>query len=265
MRIHVPEPWRSILVAVLTALLTIIGGGTAANLGCIRVVPRPPDEKRNEKDKTPQPEEDKPAANPCDAIAKIIMSGGYCSATIVGPKREDGRWYLVSAAHCHRRVGEEVTVVLRNGISFGARVIAINRKSDCSILLTDQSHDKLPWLRIADTYEIGDKVFHCGYGVHIPGNREDGYIVAKENADLQIRYRLSVSQGDSGGGIVATKTGELLSPVCCTTRLNGVGDVWGASPRVIRSMITHPTNFLDDLKPISMPVRDLPGDKVDGD
>jgi len=263
MRINVPEPWRSILVAVLTALLTIIGGGTAANLGCIRVLP--PDEKRNDKDKAPQPEEDKPAANPCDAVTKIIMSGGYCSATIVGPKREDGRWYLVSAAHCHRRVGEEVTVVLRNGISFGARVIAINRKSDCSILLTDQRHDKLPWLRIADTYEIGDKVFHCGYGVHIPGNREDGYIVAKENADLQIRYRLSVSQGDSGGGIIATKTGELLSPVCCTTRLNGVGDVWGASPRVIRSMITHPTNFLDDLKPISMPVRDLSGDKVDGD
>jgi hypothetical protein len=264
MRIHIPEPWRSILVAVLTALLTIIGGGTAANFGCIRVLP--PDEKRGEKDKAPQPsEEDKPAANPCDAIAKIIMTGGYCSATIVGPKRDDGRWYLVSAAHCHRRIGEEVTVVLRNGISFGARVIAINRKSDCSILLTDKRHDKLPWLRIAESYEVGDKVFHCGYGVHIPGNREDGYIVAKENTDLQIRYRLSVSQGDSGGGIVMAKTGELLSPVCCTTRLNGVGDVWGASPRVIRSMLAYPANYSDDLKPIAMPLRDLVETKTDGE
>ena len=129
MRISIPEPWRSILVAVLTALLTVIGGGTAVHFGCVRVPPQ--DEKRGDKEKSPRPDDDKPAANPCDAIAKIIMTGGYCSATVVGPKRDDGRWYLVSAAHCHRRVGEEVTVVLRNGISFGARVIAINRKSDC--------------------------------------------------------------------------------------------------------------------------------------
>ena len=94
MRITIPEPWRSIIVAVLTAILTLIGGGTAVNFGCVRVPP-PQDEKRNEKDKSPQPDDNKPAANPCDAVAKVIMTGGYCSATIVGPKRDDGRWHLV--------------------------------------------------------------------------------------------------------------------------------------------------------------------------
>jgi hypothetical protein len=179
MHISIPEPWRSILVAVLTALLTVIGGGTAVHFGCVRVPPQ--DERPGDKEKPPRPDDDKPAANPCDAVAKIIMTG-----------------------------------------------------------------------------------VHCGYGVHIPGNREDGYVVARENADLQVRYRLSVSQGDSGGGIIATATGELLSPVCCTTRLNGVGDVWGASPRVIRSMLTHPAHYSDDLKPIAMPVRDLGETKSDG-
>jgi hypothetical protein len=77
-----------------------------------------------------------------------------------------------------------------------------------------------------------------------------------EDSNGQIRYRLSVSHGDSGGGIVSTKDGKLLSPVCCTTRIAGVGDVWGASPRIIQEMITTPTAFASDLEPIQMPVRD---------
>ena len=230
------EPWRSILVAVLTALLTILGGREAVKFGCIRVPPAPPAPPGvpDDNDDNQQTPDEPPAKNPCDAIVKVIMSNGYCSGTIIGPKPKNGMWTIVSAAHCFSRTGEKVEFVTRAGVTGTATVIAINRKADCAILRTSEIKGSLPYLRISiQNPKIGDAVFHCGYGTHIPGNREDGVVIGDEDVNGQIRYRLSVSHGDSGGGIIASTSGELLSPVCCTTRIAGVGDVWGASPRVI--------------------------------
>jgi hypothetical protein len=249
--------WRQIVVTILStavAILATIWGVQVMNVrfGC---TPPPPPECDKGKPE-PKPPEQKPEKNACEAIVKVIMANGYCSGTIIGPPPRDGRWTIVSAAHCFRRVGEQVEFLTRRGIAGRAIVIAINRKSDCAILKTEE-FPKLPFILLAESLPtIGEKVFHCGYGTHIPGNREDGIVLSGEDSNGQIRYRLSVSHGDSGGGIVLDKDGTLLSPVCCTTRIAGVGDVWGASPRVVREMITTPAAFASDLEPVQMPVRD---------
>lgn len=245
------EPWRSVILAVLTALLTIVGGNTVSYWGCAPF-PTPPSPQ-------PQPEKPpgKPPENPPDpfnAICKVIMTGGYCSGTIVGPRRPDGRWHIVSAAHCFRRVGESATIVTRAGQTFHATVLAINRQADCAILLTDEVQG-LAYAQIAEEIPpVGSKVWHAGYGFDKPGNREEGALLAAEDTNGQLRYRLSVSNGDSGGGIVLDGNGKLLSPVCCTTHIARVGDVWGASPRVIRQMIAQPTQYVG-VPPVPMPLR----------
>jgi hypothetical protein len=195
--------------------------------------------------------------DPWNAICKLQFSRAYCSGTIIGPsQRSDKRWYVISAAHCVSHVNENVVIMTRNGITLRGKVILIDKKSDCTVILTEPIFDEdkisLPFAYLSDKNpKPGTKVYHGGYGVHIPGNREDGYVYSEENSDGQVCYVLSVSQGDSGGGILDAETNHLLSPVCCTTRLNGPGYVWGASPRVINKLLSQPTTFFPG------PVEDL--------
>jgi len=181
------------------------------------------------------------------------MAGGYCSGTVIGPRLQDGRWNIVSAAHCVKRVGERVTFIPRNGRApVPCLVGSIDRRADVAILITEHSVDLAHTLLAEAPIVIGLPVWHSGFGIDQPGNRESGQVTALANGDGQVQYRISVSPGDSGGGILTTADGLLLSPVCCTTNLARIGNVWGGGPGVIRRMIANPTAFLD-LPPIAMP------------
>lgn len=240
------QQWQVIITAVLTATLTILGSlGVVQVSGCGKgVLPPVPD---------PDNPPDTAKPDPWNAIGKIAMQGGYCSGTTVGPRMQDGRWRIVSAAHCFKQVGETATYVTRQGVSRKITVMAIDRKADIAICMTDQGQGVMAHTLVAAaTPEVGAKIWHGGYGRHIPGNREDGTVLSRPNQDGQVKYRLSVSPGDSGGGIVVDGDGMLLSPVCCTTRLDGPGEVWGGSPEQIRRMLATPTDFID-LPPIEMP------------
>jgi hypothetical protein len=152
-------------------------------------------------------------------------------------------------------VGETAQFVPRSGQSVVATVTAINRDADIAILQTARVDGRLEWIQVAESSpSVGTEIFHAGFGVHIPGNVERGSLVAMANAKGQLQYRLSVSKGDSGGGIAMTKEGKLLSPVCCTDALNQLGNVWGGSPEKIRDMILHKSDYLD-LPPREMPMR----------
>lgn len=182
------------------------------------------------------------------------MAGGYCSATIVGPRNPDGTYRLVSAAHCCTRVGERVRLVMRDGRSFTGEYIAIDRTSDVSVIRSDRVEGFLPFALVADTDpEPNLTIWHAGYGVDRPGNREAGVVTGSVNGAGQIAYRLSVSPGDSGGGIIADSAGHLLSPVCCTTRPGAVGTVYGAAPSRVKKLLAVETS-LADLPPIAMPI-----------
>lgn len=245
--------WKAFLdrlvPALIASVLALLGVPAVMSVKGCRSEPPPAPQPPSPPPKPPEP----PKVDPVKAIGKIAMSGGYCSGTIVGPRRTDGRWNVVSASHCFKSVGENVTFITRDGLSLRATVVAIDRKCDGAILTLDSTDANLPFVSVAlETPAPGSPIWHAGFGIDRPGNRESGQVLGGPDQNGQARYRLSVSPGDSGGGIMLDSNGNLLSPVCCTTDLAAVGTVWGASPENIRRMLAAPTEFMD-LPPIAMP------------
>lgn len=200
----------------------------------------------------PQPT---PTPNPPAALGRITFGNAGCTATVIGPRRADGRWDILTAAHCVRGQGQRGTMRMKDGRSFGVTVVAVNTDADACWLVSDQAITDLPFAVLSSTApDPGTKVWHAGYGIDKPGNREEGEVMALPNREGQIMFMLSVSSGDSGGGIFREDTGELVSTVCCTERLSGKGRMYGAGPDAIRALRK---SSADDAEwtPIPMPTR----------
>lgn len=196
-----------------------------------------------------------PVPDPPNAIVRLSFQGVGCSATVIGPKRQDGRWYVMSAAHCVKDVGQHGTIRFLSGKTTGVQVIAFDRKADVSWMVTESNSEEYPYALLAKTAPtVGTKIWHAGYGVDKPGNREDGEVLALPDTNGQIRFRLSVSSGDSGGGILLNSLGEVVSCVCCTASRGHVADTWGVGPDA--ALRAKPTVMvLDDWTPIDVPIR----------
>lgn len=234
----------AVLAAVLSALLT--------RWGLPIVIPPPPIVQPDPPRPGPPPE---PQPNVPAAIARIQFGSAGCTTTIIGPRRGDGRYWCLTAAHCVGSVGQRGRMTTLDGRTLGVVVVALNRTSDACWLVTDSASESLPFALLAeDTPAAGSKVWHAGYGIDKPGNRESGTFVGGPDGNGQVRFRISVSPGDSGGGIVLDAQSRVLSCVCCTTNLGGVGDVWGAGPRAIAAL--RATAVLDEeWTPIQIPQR----------
>lgn len=166
-----------------------------------------------------------------NAIGRISMGNVGCTATIIGPVSEDDREIsILTAAHCIK-VGQTGTMKLKDGRSFSFKCVSRNADADCAWLTAPRPEGNVPFAYLADKLpEKGDAVWHQGYGIDNPGNLEKGTFQGVTANGAQAVFTLSVSSGDSGGGIVATKDGAVISPVCCTTRLSGTGNVMGSTP-----------------------------------
>lgn len=174
--------------------------------------------------------------DPVQALGRVQFGNSSCTATVIGPRRADGRWDVLTASHCMSGVGAKGTLHTKSGKALPVRVVVHQKRPDLAWLVTADPVDELAFANVAAANPaVGVKMFHQGYGVDRPGNREDGTVTNSENGDGQTQFRLSVSPGDSGGGMLRADTLELISTVCCTTRLAGTGDVWGASVRSIRA------------------------------
>lgn len=156
-----------------------------------------------------------------------------CTATVVHPRRADGRWDILTAAHCVPGAGAKGVLTTRDRTkTLAVTVASIDTRCDLCWLVTDEPVEGLYCAKLATgNPAVGTAVWHAGYGVDKPENREEGTVRASENGDGQTQYFLSVSSGDSGGGIFDARTGELLSAVCCTARKAAKTDMWGGSPR----------------------------------
>jgi hypothetical protein len=194
---------------------------------------------------------------------------------VIGPRRPDGKWDVLTAAHCVTGEGQRGTLTLKDGRSLAIKVVAHHKTPDLAWCVTEEAIAEMPFALLAEKNpEVGTAVWHMGYGIDKPGNREDGSITAAENGDGQLRMTLSVSSGDSGGGIFRTDTNELVSVVCCTSGMAQKVSMWGGSAEQARK--TRPlaldaddawtplpiplcTNgkrdVADDWKPLPIPIR----------
>lgn len=236
-------PW---IAAVVTAILSVVIGKYLPNLPPLPSLPPAAAPQ--------QPPAPKPLTDPTAAVGKIKIGNYGCTATVIGPRREDGRWDALTAEHCVPPGVATGTMTLRSGLVLPITVAVKDVRSDCCWLVVDGPPD-LPYAMLAAvTPAPGTPVFHCGFGVDKPGNREAGTVTAAPNGDGQTEYRLSVSSGDSGGGICLTDRGEVLSPVCCTTLPGSVARVWGASPEACQRLRPR-FAATSDWVPVPMPVR----------
>lgn len=172
-----------------------------------------------------------PHFKPGDAIGQTRFGNAGCSATIIGPVGDDDHFIdVLTAAHCQEK-GARGTMKIKDGRAFEVECIAIDHKADVAWLRAERPAGPVPFLLMADESPVpGAKVWHMGYGIDKPANKEEGHFVGETPDAQKFQYRLSVSPGDSGGGILLTSNSRVLSPVCCTTRLGGTGDVWGGTP-----------------------------------
>ena len=209
----------------------------------------------------PPPTTPKAKANPPAALGRIQFTNAGCTATVIGPRRADGRWDVLTAAHCvtHVGVGARGSMVLPDGRKLAIKVGAIYETPDCAWLTTeDATLADLPFAEIASSNPpVGTKIWHKGYGVDNPGNREDGEITFVQDSNGQLQMSLSVSSGDSGGGIFRDDTGELISCVCCTTAKGAKARVWGCSADVARKYRPAPAS--EEWTPIDIPDAGIPG------
>lgn len=258
-QLHIVETWRSRAINWAIGIIAAVIAAIGARWG-IEVPPPPP----STVDPTPPPTEPpqtpphEPAPNPLGAIVRIGSGNVGCSATIIGPRRPDGRYWVLTAAHCVSGNGQRWSMRFRNGATGGFTIVNFDRQADWAWGATDSSTEVYPYALLADaTPPVGTALWHAGYGVDVPGNREDGQLLAVADANGQIRMRMSVSSGDSGGGVVLDGAGRIVSTVCCTTRRGAIADVWGASPERCRAGQRDAVS-LDDWRALEIPVRPVP-------
>jgi hypothetical protein len=203
--------------------------------------------------------------DPVNAIGRIRFGNAGCTATVIGPRRADGRWDVLTAAHCVSGVGARGSMAMKDGRTIGIRVVAHHKTPDVAWCVTDDVIADLPYALIAERNPaVGTAIWHMGYGVDKPGNRETGTVAAGENAQGQLRMILSVSSGDSGGGIFRVDTNELVSVVCCTSGMGRQVSMWGCSAEVARRTRPKVTEDADEAwVPVPIPLRPWPGDTLD--
>lgn len=248
--------WKAIIAGVLAALASFFGGQSVAPKPG-DTVPPPitlPAPVRPELDPPPAPVPPPVRPNARAAIGRIQFGNAGCSATVIGPRRHDGRYLVLTANHCIAGQPRTGSMKLRNGDAFPIRVVNTDPRADCCWCVTDVMDRELPFAYLAEkTPAVGTKCWHSGFGVDIPGNREDGEVATGVLPDGKVGMILSVSSGDSGGGILTDSEDRVFSCVCCTSGMARRARMYGAGAEAIRRAM--PTNdVLDDWTPLPIPI-----------
>lgn len=205
----------------------------------------------------PAPGPGKP--NAVAAICKLRFGNSGCTATIIGPQRADGRWDVLTASHCTGPVGSKGQITLKDGRTMGVTVAVRQTTADITWLIADTESSDLPFAWLAGSLPaIGTQVWHMGYGIDRPGNKEDGTVAAQVDGNGQLKFSLSVSSGDSGSGIFLTDNNEVVATVCCTSSMARKGSMWGGACTIaakLRPSAKYDAHLFDQITPVEMPQR----------
>jgi V8-like Glu-specific endopeptidase len=173
----------------------------------------------------PAPPKGKGTLAPAKAIGKLRLGNAGCTACVIGPRRADGKWDILTANHCIAAASGTLTLLDGRVLKVTQRVKEAS--SDICWMTTDEPHDDLPYANLSkEIPPNGTEVWHAGYGFDRPGNREEGTVTGR-NANRQLAMILNVSSGDSGGPIFRADTDEVVSTVCCTQRIAAKVTMYG--------------------------------------
>lgn len=202
-------------------------------------MPPPPNPNPGPNPKPNPPSPGGGTLDPSNAIGRIQFGNAGCSATVIGPRLPDGRWRVLTAAHCIGGQGQVGTMRMpKSGRVHNVTVHKYDRTCDLCWLITNSSIDDIEYANLATgNPPVNTPVWHQGYGFHLPRNREDGVVTGSENSGGQLRFTLNVSSGDSGGGIFRADTNEVISAVCCTAGIAQKTSMWGGSTAQARRMM----------------------------
>lgn len=196
------------------------------------------------------------------AIGRVQFGGGACSAQAVHPRRTDGRWDVLCAAHCVAAPGQRGRMRVKDGREFGVVVVAVDKSSDCTWLRTETPVESLPAVVLHDRDAVaGDKVWQSGYGWHEPGVAKTGECNGRPTADGKQPFTLSLSQGDSGGGFYTVDDNRLVSVACCTTEIAAKALAFGPSLSSIKALRLKAVAW-DDWEPAPVPQCDQRGQVI---
>jgi hypothetical protein len=126
---------------------------------------------------TPPPVKPPTKADPVNAIGRITFGRAGCTATVIAPRRADGRWDVLTAAHCTETgVGSKGSMSFKDGRKVGVTVARRDERADVCWLVTDSAElGELPFAELAaELPAAGTPVWHMGYGVDRPGTRARG-------------------------------------------------------------------------------------------
>lgn len=189
----------------------------------------------------PSPPTPQPPTGVIPAIGRLRFGGAGCTAQPIQPRRADGRYDVLTAAHCVPGPGSRGSITMRDGRTLAVTVVAVDRPGDLAWLVTERADvDDLPMAALARSMpEPGTMLCQSGFGVSKPGNTECGALLRDRGENGKFICRVPVSSGDSGGAIYVEATGEVVGTVYGTypgpdgTRTIGGGCVraWALRPK----------------------------------
>lgn len=148
--------------------------------------------------------------DPKDALLTLYAGSSQCSATVIGPRRADGSWDVLSAAHCVGSIGQRVSLRTRGGRKISGVVTVRAARPDIAWIKTEVIEDLHYLLLSRSVPEVNEPIWHSGTGRDRPGNVERGVVTVPSDSNGMWRGRISVSPGDSGCGIISERTGEVI-------------------------------------------------------
>lgn len=167
----------------------------------------------------------KPSDNP--AAVRVEMSSGHCSGTVISSKG-----LVLTAGHCGN-IGEDVTVVMRNGRMYKGKFIKDDDKHDVALISID-STDVFVYaaLRCDQPTWAGEPVYTIGHPetfrwVYAPGDVMGMIDSADAGWGEVILLNMRVWHGNSGGGLF-DKNGMIVGVVNAYFR----GALYGVAVKV---------------------------------
>lgn len=253
------DHWIQVIAGIASAIIAAV----LARYG-IPVPPMPaaPPSAQVQPDVPPAPLPKAPeeqAADPLGARVKLVCGNAGCTGAVVGPRLKDGRYYVLTAAHCVSQAGQQCRGRMPSGEELALTVQAIDRKADCAWMITQPTPHPIPYIRLSTTVPpVGTRIWVAGYGVGFNGQQRFGHVTGGITREGQLQFSVAVDHGDSGGPVVNDATGELVSVVCCTSALGREGNVYGAGPQAIAAARPMALTSEPAWVPLPLPVRNTP-------